>query len=56
MKKKSYHVHSLLIIDKLFLPELIKVLDYGTLEVKINSPVKKAIIKIGSVVLDIHLY
>jgi len=56
MIRKFSLVHSHLITDKLSVPEPIKVLSYGTPEVKTNSPVKIATIKTGYLVLDILLF
>jgi hypothetical protein len=44
------------ITNKLSLPELIKLLNYGTPELKTNSPLNQTITEIGFHVLDIpHL-
>lgn len=55
MLKKYLLAVSHLIIDKLSLQELIKPLNYGTLLLTVNSPVKLLTILNGSHVLDILL-
>lgn len=54
MRRKYYHVHSLLITDKSYQLVQTKESNYGILEERTNSLVMIQIIRIGSVVLDIH--